>query len=525
MRDIIHKNLFLHNLLLIVAISIFSISGCNNSSNTEGNTVTREPTFVMAPNAHTPLAGLLEVSTSGLSRISVTISDGNEQFTHDYEGFNTEHSLPVLGFKPSRIYTITVRILDIDGIDLIEPTIFQAITRSLPEGFPEINVTSTPELMEPGVTLFEAANYLVAVDATGEVCWYHFIQLPSGSLDRDVRRMKNGNLLLMLARFRTVELDMLGNIVNLWHPSQSTDGDPGSIPVDTLAFHHEVFEMESGNLLMLSVEFETFFDYPTSVSPIAALGEAIVVGDVVVEFTPDGTIVNEWSMLDLLDPYRLNYSSWLGLYNNLYEMVFGVAEPTADWSHGNAVIHDPSDDSIIVSFRHQDAVVKFSRQTGELIWILGPHENWDPERFGKYLLTPQSEHEFFFPYHQHAPDVTDEGTILIYDNGNNRASPFDPTLSDADNFSRAVEYKINEETKEIDIVWEYGQFEDETLYTFFIGDADYLPLTGNALITFGGTQPARLIEVTRTTPAVKVFDLSLPGNFTYRSERLDSLYP
>lgn len=524
MRDGIVSNLLLRNLVLLILVGFFSISGCSNSSTT-GNTVTRDPTLIMAPNGHTPLTGLLELATSDLSRVSITLNDGSEQNTISFDDPNTEHSLAVLGFKPDRDYIVTVLILDIDGSLLIDPVVFQVVTNPLPEGFPEINVTSTPHLMEPGVTLFEAGNYLIAVDEQGEVCWYHFIQFPSGSLDRDVRRMKNGNFLLMLARFRIVEIDMLGNTVNLWHPSGSTDGDPGSIPVDTLAFHHEVFEMESGNLLTMSIEFRNFFDYPTTVFPSSPLDFAIVVGDVIIEFTPDGTIVNEWSMLDLLDPFRLNYSSLIGLYDNLYEQVFGEAADTEDWSHGNAVIHDPSDDSIITSYRHQDAVVKFSRQTGELIWILGPHENWDPQEFGQYLLTPQSEQEFFFPYHQHAPDITDEGTIIIFDNGNNRASPPDPIVSAADNFSRAVEYQINEETKEIDLVWEYGQFEEETLYTFFIGDADYMPLTGNALITFGGIQPARLIEVTRTTPAQKVFDLSLPGNFSYRSERLPSLYP
>ncbi len=524
MSDNFINKLLLRNLVLLILVGFLSVSGCSNSSN-NGNSITRSPSLIMAPNASTPLAGLLELATSELSRVTVTLSDGAEQYTHDYENFSLEHSLPVLGFKPDRSYTVTVQVFDIDGLELIEPSVFQVTTNPLPVGFPPIIVTSTPELMEPGVTLFEVANYLVAVDEEGEVCWYHFIQFPSGSLDRDVRRMKNGNLLLMLARFRIVEIDMLGNTVNLWHPSGSTDGDPGSIPVDTLAFHHEVFEMESGNLLTMSVEFRSFFEYPTTVFPFGPLDFAIVVGDVIVEFTPDGTIVNEWSILDMLDPFRLNYSSLLGLYDNLFETVFGETADTEDWSHGNAVIHDPSDDSIITSYRHQDAVVKFSRQTGEIIWILGPHENWDQQEFGQYLLTPQSEHEFFFPYHQHAPDITDEGTIMIFDNGNNRASPPDPILPDSDNFSRAVEYQINEETNEIDIVWEYGQFEEETIYTFFIGDADYLPLTGNALITFGGTQPARLIEVTRTTPAQKVFDLSLPGNFSYRSERLHTLYP
>jgi len=137
----------------------------------------------------------------------------------------------------------------------------------------------------------------------------------------------------------------------------------------------------------------------------------------------------------------------------------------------------------------------------------------------------KSDKEFFFQYHQHAPDITDEGTYMICDNGNFRASPFDPTLPNEENFSRAIEYDIDENSKEIEIVWEYGQSEEETLFTPFIGDADSLPQTGNVLITFGGTQQPRIIEVTHTTPAQKVFDLALSGTFTYRSERLPSLYP
>jgi arylsulfate sulfotransferase len=526
MRNSRHKNLFLSNVVLLILISLFSISGCNNGSTFNQNVVTRAPKIIMAPNASTPLAGLLELQTSDISRVSIVVSDGIDQWNKDFEEFNTDHSLPVLGFKPGRAHTVTVSVLDEEGNDLIEPVVLEVTTDPLPEGFPLINVTSTPELMEPGVTLFEAGGYLVAVNETGEVVWYHQIQVPIGQSDHDVRRMNNGNLLLLKTFSKIVELDMLGNIINVWHAAGSFEGDEGSIPVNTLSFHHEVFEMQSGNFLVLSIEFRSIFNYPTSVfNPLAPLALAIVAGDVVVEFARDGTIVNEWAMLDMLDPLRINYSSLLGLYDNLYRTVFSEERETKDWSHGNAVIHDPADDSIIVSLRHQDAVVKFSRQTGDLKWILGPHENWDMDEFGEFLLTPLSEDEFFFQFHQHAPDITDEGTLIVYDNGNNRASPFDPILPNAENFSRAIEYDINELTKEVDIVWEYGRFEDETLYTLFIGDADYLPKTGNALITFGGIQPARIIEVTRTTPAQKVFDLSLIDNFTYRSERLHSLYP
>ena len=103
---------------------------------------------------------------------------------------------------------------------------------------------------------------------------------------------------------------------------------------------------------------------------------------------------------------------------------------------------------------------------------------------------------------------------------------------------------IDEDTMEVMEVWEYGQFEEEIIYTPFIGDADYLPTTGNILITFGGVTldsegnptniigpadlSARIIEVTHTTPAQKALDISISdkepgvgrGWITYRSEKL-----
>ncbi len=80
-----------------------------------------------------------------------------------------------------------------------------------------------------------------------------------------------------------------------------------------------------------------------------------------------------------------------------------VGQPDAtDRVHLNSLWHDARYDSILVSLRHQDAVVKFSRETGELIWILGPRESW--EGFEQYLLLPAGS-PFRWQYHQGDPDV------------------------------------------------------------------------------------------------------------------------
>jgi len=145
--------------------------------------------------------------------------------------------------------------------------------------------------------------------------------------------------------------------------------------------------------------------------------------------------------------------------------------------------------------------------------------------------------------------ITPQGTLLVYDDGNFRASPFDPTITDINNYSRAVEYDINEETMEVTQVWEYGGNISEPLYTSRVCNTDWLPKRSNVLVTFGNVdyinhaRPSpystfatmlRIKEVTHTQPAEVVFDLSVfdysntnssyYGDFAYRSHRIPDLY-
>jgi len=142
--------------------------------------------------------------------------------------------------------------------------------------------------------------------------------------------------------------------------------------------------------------------------------------------------------------------------------------------------------------------------------------------------------------------VTRDGNILLFDNGNFRASPYDgrtPVENEA-NYSRAVEYAIDENLMTIRQVWQYGKQASPQLFAGFIGDADELAQSGNVLITYGGTSVidgistaslgfgpvvARIVEVTRSIPATKVFEVMISDESSwisvYRSERIASLYP
>jgi arylsulfate sulfotransferase len=250
----------------------------------------------------------------------------------------------------------------------------------------------------------------------------------------------------------------------------------------------------------------------------------------------NAALLNAWSPLDLLDPTRVTYLT----YENGDS--YGV-----DNEHANAVIEDTNDNSIIVSLRNQNAVCKFSRSTGQLKWILGPPANWSTN-FQSELLTPVGA-PFAWNYAQHAPMTTPQGTLLLYDDGNYRASPFDTSVPDSDNYSRAVEYSINETNRQVSQVWDSTQANDDRLFTPIVGDADWLPHRRNVLVTYGyvtyinGVHPSshapnasmvRIIEFTHDPVPEAVFDLSFfdyentsanyLGYFCYRSDRIPDLY-
>ena len=228
-----------------------------------------------------------------------------------------------------------------------------------------------------------------------------------------------------------------------------------------------------------------------------------------------------WKALDHLDPYRIGYETFTNYWINR------GFEGARDWSHGNGFFHDERDDSLLISFRMQDAVVKVDRKTGEIVWILGDHSGWPP-RLQPKLLTPEGEMSWF--YHQHMPQITARGTLLLFDNRTFSARPFAPPLRPAQTWTRAVEYEINEELRTVKQVWASEGPAPDRLMTFAMGEADAMPQTGNVLLFYGSAavvtdmsldwdavlapggatdRGTRIREFARTSPSEIVWDIDI----------------
>jgi arylsulfate sulfotransferase len=493
-------------------------------------TITSGPVFVPSTNA--PLAGLLQLTTDVDSRVRVQVSDGTNNWEKDFFDFGATHAEVLLGFRPNRTNQVVVTCFD-KHRNASAPQNFTFITAPLPAYFPTTTLlTNRPDLMEPGYTLFNllpargSTNvYLMALDANGQVAWYR----PWTANDFDVRQLNDGNLFMQQQNPSNnfIEMDMQGNIVR-------TVAAPAGFPVNS----HDGVTTDHGTILYLSDVTATATNFPSSTATNASRITARIDDNPVVEISAtNGALIHSWSPMSVIEPNRI---TWLTFQ---FSTPYGV-----DNEHGNAVLEDTNDDSLIVSLRDQNAVYKISR-SGELKWILGPPANWGAA-WQPYLLTPVGS-PFDWNYGQHAPELTPQGTLVLYNDNNDMSSPPTPIIGDATNQSSAIEYAIDETNMTVSEVWNSSwQTNQDRLYTFALGKSQRLPQTANTLVTYGivsyvnevhpstnapAADMVRLVEYTHDPVPQVVFDLSVfdygntnktyAGYLCYRSYRIPDLYP
>ena len=465
------------------------------------------------------LTRLLSVTSDAPSTVVARLtSDDGIALTFESTTLAQEHELQVLGLRFGRTWTGQVDLVGADGGVTANIDVGEFTTDPEPDAWPDITVFSADaDQMEPGVTLFALNDYsgrsyfLIAMDAQGEVVWLY----DSGSLFAlDAHIDQEGRIIALLGN-DVVLLDWMGNELGRWND----DGARGAIPVAG-KFHHEAYAMPNGNLLSLTRDKLWSKSFPSSYTDPAARVAGEVMSHNVVEFAPDGSIVFEHSLWDIIDRERIAYDSLLEATGGGF-----------DWVHSNAVYYQPDDDSYVVSLRHQDALIKIDRPTGALKWILGTPENWGID-YQPYLLSPDPGTEW--PFHPHGPMLGQDGRIYVFDNGNYRVSPWtgDPTPDHTEQYSRLVAYEVDEQAMTVRQVWDFDGPGDTVLFSYATGDADLLPQTGHVLGTFGFTEvvdgltnesqglgraSSRLVEVDPSTDAV-VWDVWFTSDFAASSE-------
>ena len=449
------------------------------------------PNIILNPYGNSPLTALVLFETEQELDVKVTITGKDKLTTYTHTFSKTkEHYLPIYGLYADSNNKIIIECGNNKKEIYIQ-------TEKLPENMILPTSIKTNKSKLTNDLYFytpSSSGYTVAYDVNGEVRWY----LTNYALWK-IDRLQNGHLLVSTERLINnpyymtglYEIDLLGKI----YTEFSLEG----------GYHHDYYEMENGNLLVASDDFNN---------------EDGTVEDYIVELDrTTGKVIKTFDLkkvLNMEDGQSENYTSY-------------------DWFHNNSVWYDKKTDSITLSGRHQDAVINISYQTGELNWIIGDSTNWSSE-YQKYFFTPVGNN-FEWQWSQHAAMITPEGYVFLFDNGNNKSKNKDEYVDASNSYSRGVMYKIDTENMTIEQVFEYGKEKGSSFYSPYISDVDYLD-KNHYIIHSGGivyvdgknsNQPAGFSKgaklVSDTVELLNnevIFEIILPTN-NYRVEKM-SLY-
>lgn len=451
------------------------------------------PNVILNPYGNSPLTALVifQSEEPGVPKITV---EGKDALTtvHGEGEFGTDHYVPIYGLYADKENKVIIElngevkeiVIKTEPIEtLIEPVEIYAPDRD--------KLTNEFYFFSPS----GRGTLPSAYDVNGDIRWYL-----TDKLSWDISRLDNGRLLLSTERlinspyYNTglYEIDLLGKVYNEY-----------SLPG---GYHHDFYELENGNLLIATNDFNNY--------------EQGTVEDVIVEIDrSSGQIVKTWDLKNILSKHDGKSENWTDF----------------DWFHNNSVWYDKNKNVIILSGRHQDAVIAIDYDSGELQWIIGDPTNWS-EEYQKYFFTPlKGQKEFEWQWSQHAAEVTPEGYIFLLDNGNNKSKIKEEYVPAEESYTRGVMYDINTENMTIEQVWQYGKERGHEFYSPYISDVDYID-KDHYIVHSGGivyvdgkisNRPAgfdKNVELYSTTVEIldgeKIFEITLPTNM-YRVEKMN----
>lgn len=433
-------------------------------------------TVVQDPFRNSPLTAMALFSTKDLCSVSVTAhgKDSAQDVSYAVDGKRVLHEIPIVGLYYNDATEVTLTLTHGDGSTETKDLSLTTGTAPNTNKIPNINVTcddATADQAAPGLTFCapSGGSYFYAVDRTGAIRWYYAL---AGNVGIDGVSFTSEDHLLILDgsrsstaetnNFGAQEIDLLGRVYNEYF-------------LPNMSFHHELKELPNGNLLGSATDYSKD-----------------TINDVAVEIDrKSGKIARRWDMDKILANYGISRLATPSF--GLPVLKDSTGNPyNQNWFHNNGVSYDSDDDSLIISSRHQSAVFKIDASTSEVKWVLSDPECLKGTGLEPYLLRPvdASGNEiaasaFEWQYGQHAPMICSDGDIALFDNGNFRTKLGEGKVSAKDNYSRVVKFHIDERSKTVSQVWEFGKELGSDHFCALIGDVDELG-TDHYLSTFGG---------------------------------------
>ncbi len=311
---------------------------------------------------------------------------------------------------------------------------------------------------DDGFTMFEApTGEIMLIDMFGRVInrWRSPI---AGEMLVTASPLRNGHILAasktpsQRGSQRIFELDWSGDVV--WSYT---------LPASLGFQHHDVRRLRNGNTMLLCAVRTT----------VPAISPQPIADDFLLEVDPAGQTVWTW--------YTSAHFAEFGFSAQSQQLIASLG---GDWAHTNSVSELPANQhsdpalrrgNLLLSHRNTNIIFIVDKQTGVVVWKIGPDNN---QTFGQHapLMLP--------------PDLPGAGRILVFDNGAGGGFPMNTPFSPS--FSRVIEIDANLKQT----AWAYdaansGRF-SMLFYSAVMGNARRLP-NGNTLIN--SAVRGRLFEI------------------------------
>lgn len=395
-----------------------------------------EPMVIQNPYQVSPLTAVIIFDTKEECAVRFTVKGKTEaaDISGEVEAA-VSHRIPVIGLYPAMENTVVLELLDKSGkvTDSQEITI---TTDELPDKLDDAVKpvkTSGGSAFELTMVYGQRTTFPFAYDCMGDIRWYMSGEFTSGIYMLSNSRMivaSNEAFMPSQDKPQTTnlyEMDYLGRAYTMYYVAGGN--------------HHEVIEKEpDGNLLVLTSSLEGHIE------------------DKIQEIDRQtGEVVNELIMEDIFS---------------------GKYEDRVDWTHLNTVSYQPETDTIVISPRNLESVVKLNWTTKEIQWILCDPRFWEGTEYEKYVLQPEGDFVYQFQQHtayQMETDLDgDDQTIEVsmFDNHYVKVRKSDVLqYFDGEKESYLLVYAVNEaektvkQIKKIPTVW-------STITSSAIYDAD-----------------------------------------------------
>ncbi len=295
--------------------------------------------------------------------------------------------------------------------------------------FPEITFSNNPSRGNILTTLIEnASNYLYVFDNNAIPRYARIMP----HVISDLKPQPSGKITYYDSFIKGfVELDSTLSAVDTFAMKNGYKTDS-----------HEILLLKNGNVILFSYDPRI-----VDMSKVVPGGNpaATVTGLVIQELDSNRNLLFQWRSWD--------YFNITDSYSDLFSSV-------VDYVHGNSLDTD-TDSTLILSSRNLNEVTKINRLTGQIIWRLGGKNNEftfenDPRHFAG----------------QHSAIRQKNGNLTLFDNG----LGLDPQ------YSRGIEYEVDETNKKVKLVHEYRHVPD--VFANISGNLQRLD-NGNTFVFWG----------------------------------------